>query len=197
MGRNSDVPDLVELLPPSLRRAMAAVLAGQPSCCPPPALPKLFRPLHCQLTALLKLPWNRCRQTAVQLEASVIQPLAAAFKPAWPFVAQAAASMAAYAAGLAATQGAGMALRVSCATPIRANLLGAAGVAASSVLAGQAGRAAAAVVSGRRLQDLQPPSWPEMAVDALLGVGLFKVMGGQYHTLMPSDLSKVRSQAGG
>lgn len=66
------------------------------------------------------------------------QQLVAAFEPVVPFLLQAGASMAAYTAGLATAQAAGMAVRVSCATPVAGPVGGLLGVGLASAMAGQA-----------------------------------------------------------
>ncbi|GAB4821650.1 hypothetical protein N2152v2_008696 [Parachlorella kessleri] len=102
--------------------------------------------------------------------------------------------MGAYTAGLAAAQGAGMALRVSCATPVLGPVGGVLGVGFASALAGQAGiKWRQFTVEGRNpLQEpLRGVRLQDMLVDAALGIALYKVMGGRFRSVMPSDLTKV------
>ncbi|PRW59668.1 pfkB family carbohydrate kinase [Chlorella sorokiniana] len=120
--------------------------------------------------------------------------LAATFQPVVPFLLQAGASVAAYTGGLAAAQAAGMALRVSCATPIAGPIGGLLGVGLASAAAGQA-----SIKCRQYLQDKQNPllqPWKgsraeDLLVDAVLGIAMFKVMGGRFRSVMPSDLAKV------
>jgi len=113
-------------------------------------------------------------------------------------VVQAAVSTGAYTAGLAGAQAAGLALRISCATPVLGPLGGVLGVGVASAMAGQAaikcrqaqregwGRVAlgpGALTRGVRVEDV--------AVDAALGVAAFALLGGRFASVMPSDLSKV------
>ena len=89
------------------------------------------------------------------------------------------------------TQAACFALRLSCATPVLAPLAGAIGVGISSALAGQA---SLHVRHATRADGREPPprAWrrQDVACDALLGVILFRAMGGRYRSLLPSDLVK-------
>jgi len=121
------------------------------------------------------------------------------FEPLAPFVIQTAVSMGAYTAGLAAAQGAGAALRISCATPVLGPLGGVLGVGFASALAGQAS------VKVRRLQKegfqrgafLTPRALlcdfhrHDVLLDAVLGIAAFTVMGGRFGSVMPSDLTKI------
>lgn len=107
--------------------------------------------------------------------------------------------MGAYTAGLAAAQGLGATLRISCATPILGPLGGVLGVGFASALAGQASikcskihrdgfRGGAALNPARLFQDVRRE---DLLVDAVLGVAAFRVMGGRFRSVMPSDLTKV------
>ena len=88
-----------------------------------------------------------------------------------------------------------MVLRVSCATPIAGPLGGVLGVGLASALAGQAAlHCRAWVATGRG--PLVPPlpgsmRRQDLLLDAALGVVLFKLMGGRFRSVMPSDLAKV------
>eukprot|EP00887_Chlorella_sp_A99_P006755 scaffold3.g6755.t1 len=127
--------------------------------------------------------------------------LEAALQPVVPFVATAAVSMGAYTAGLATAQALGMALRVSCATPVAGSLCGMLGVGFASALAGHAARCCGAALGGggapaRGRGGAAPPAWTSVrwqdaAVDAALGAALFKGMGGRFRGVMPSDLARV------
>ncbi|KAL4424322.1 hypothetical protein ABPG75_001623 [Micractinium tetrahymenae] len=123
------------------------------------------------------------------------QQLMAAFQPVVPFLVTGAASMGAYAAGLAAAQAAGMALRVSCVTPVAGPVGGLLGVGFASAAAGQA-----AIKCRMYFEDnknpLTQPLWrgvrgDDLLMDALLGIAFFKAMGGRFRSVMPSDLSRV------
>ena len=116
-----------------------------------------------------------------------------------PFVVQAAVSMGAYTAGLAAAQALGLALRVSSATPVAGPLGGLAGVGFASALAGQAGRRCKEVVAEGRGAARRPllagVRLEDLAVDAALGVLLYKAMGGRFSSVMPSNVGRVGAVA--
>lgn len=129
------------------------------------------------------------------------ESVGAALRPLLPFVGQAAASMGAYALGLTLAQGAGVALRVSCATPVLGPACGLLGVGLASALAGQAALAAREAVrdatpgwaSARGVRagvagETRWADWPgsdvqTMLMDAALGVVLFKV--GNVYCFLP------------
>lgn len=83
-------------------------------------------------------------------------------------------------------------MRISCATPIVAPWAGAAGVAAASVVAGHTSRKVQqwwekgtnpferGMFEGLRKEDA--------IVDAVMGMGLFKLLGGSFRSVLPSDL---------
>ena len=114
-----------------------------------------------------------------------------------PFVIQAGASMTAYAAGLAAMQGLGMALRVSTATPVLGPAGGVMGVGIASALAGQAALAARAYNKDGFKAIADARAWKkrfrqeDILIDATLGIALFKIMGGRFRTVMPSNVTKI------
>jgi hypothetical protein len=88
-------------------------------------------------------------------------------------------------------QAACFAARLSCATPLIAPTFGALGVALSSALAGQASlRVRRATRADGR--DPPPRMWrkADVVCDAVMGVVLFRAMGGRYRALLPSDLVK-------
>ena len=121
------------------------------------------------------------------------------FQPVAPFVFQASVSMAAYAAGLTVAQGLGSALRISCATPIAGPLGGLLGVGFASALAGQASLNCHRIqVEGfQRGGGISPISLlrdmraEDLIADAVLGIAAFRVMGGRFRSVMPSDLTRV------
>jgi hypothetical protein len=112
--------------------------------------------------------------------------------------------MAGYAAGLALAQGAGAALRVSCATPVLGPLGGVLGVGLASALAGQAaakatavrrdGARAALLAPGALLRGVAPR---DLLIDAALGAALFRAGGGRFRAAMPSDLVRPGAAAAG
>ncbi|PSC67403.1 pfkB family carbohydrate kinase [Micractinium conductrix] len=104
--------------------------------------------------------------------------------------------MGAFTAGLAAAQGVGMALRVSCATPVVGPVGGLLGVGLASAAAGQASIATRQYLADRKVPGVQAPPFrgvrsEDLVVDALLGIAFFKVMGGRFRSVMPSDVAKV------
>lgn len=118
-------------------------------------------------------------------------------KPFIPFVVQSTASMGAYALGLAVSQGVATSLRVSCSTPILGTIGGVAGVGFASFMAGEAAIVSTAAYKAppkdlASLQKLIPPIDRDRALlNAALGICAFKIVGGSFRTIMPSDLTKV------
>lgn len=93
-----------------------------------------------------------------------------------------------------------MAARVSCATPVAGPLGGLLGVGLASALAGQAAlhcRRAFLCPNDARTAVSLPSPWQAetLLLDAALGVALFKVMGGRFRSVMPSDLTRVGAVA--
>ncbi|EIE18854.1 hypothetical protein COCSUDRAFT_59782 [Coccomyxa subellipsoidea C-169] len=83
----------------------------------------------------------------------------------------------------------GFALRVSCATPVLGPALGMSGIGLSSILAGEASRRFGSHLRGetRRHRSAQAVA-QDAALDAIMGITLFKLMGGRFRNLMPSSL---------
>lgn len=152
------------------------------------------------------LPEERWARELGRGAAQVVQPLA-------PFVAQAGAGAAAYAAVLGVAQGAALGLRVSCAAPLLGPALGLAAVATASAAAGQASlatgdalaarsSAAAAAALSRRKRALLAAldasdgshaareARMDVARDALLGLAAFRLLGGTLRSALPSDIAK-------
>lgn len=127
--------------------------------------------------------------------------MATFMRPVTPFVLQSVASMGSYTAGLALSQGIGSALRISCASPVIGSLAGMAGVGLASAVAGQASLicSKAYYTSPKKLDGYMMAVEKVIAsfdvqralVDVILGVTAFKIVGGSFRTVMPSDLSKV------
>mmetsp|Transcript_337 Transcript_337/g.969 ORF Transcript_337/g.969 Transcript_337/m.969 type:complete len:397 (-) Transcript_337:497-1687(-) len=128
-----------------------------------------------------------------------------------PLVLPVAASAATFYGVLAGTQAAGLALRVSSATPLLGTVCGAVGIAAASATAGQvmrrvrqAGLSKQARGESWRSVQGDPPdmrSWPRRAqvamvgvrredllMDAAAGLLLWKALRGRWSSVMPSDL---------
>ena len=153
----------------------------------------------CQPTTLFRLPVVSITKNLSLLRRHVSRQIATTFQPVVPFVVQAAVSMGAYAAGLAAAQGAGSILRISCSTPVFGPLGGLLGVGLASAMAGQATIKCQRVQSeGLRRGLLDPGSIfrgqlrPEdLIADAVLGIAFFRVMGGRFRSVMPSDLTQI------
>ena len=127
----------------------------------------------------------------------VIATFSNTFKPVLPFVLQTTASMGAYTAGLALSQALGASLRISCATPVLGSLGGMAGVGLASIAAGQASLSCtAALRSPSRdiwsfLEGMPKLDAKRAMIDVLLGVTAFKLVGGSFRSIMPSDLTKI------
>lgn len=106
--------------------------------------------------------------------------------------------MGAFGTGLAIAQGVGSALRISCATPIAGPVGGLLGVGFASALAGQAaikfqkvqaeGLQRALLDPGALMQGVRRE---DLIADAVLGIAAFRVMGGKFRSVMPSDVVKV------
>ncbi|KAK9811873.1 hypothetical protein WJX72_011567 [[Myrmecia] bisecta] len=120
-------------------------------------------------------------------------------KPLLPYTLHAACSATAYSACLGLTQVAGLATRVSSATPVFGPLMGVVGVGLASAMAGQA-----SLACGRKLYNSSRPPRQhlphvmrrnDLLLDAVLGIALFKVMGGRFRSLLPSDLFKAGAMA--
>lgn len=106
--------------------------------------------------------------------------------------------MSAFTAGLATAQAAGMALRISCATPVAGPVGGMLGVGFASALAGQASlkyklweKDRKNLLTGYPRGLLHGVKAQDLWIDAALGVAMFKIMGGRFRSVMPSDLLKV------
>ena len=122
-------------------------------------------------------------------------------RPAVPFLLQSAVSMGSYTAGLALSQGVGAALRISCASPAIGSLGGMVGVGVASVAAGQASEACFQAYAARPKkldgyfmifeQVVTSFDKNRALMDVILGVTAFKIVGGSFRTIMPSDLNKV------
>lgn len=110
---------------------------------------------------------------------------------------QSGASMGAYTFGLALSQGMGSALRISCASPVVNTLGGVAGVGLASAMAGQASLICASTYRKKPkdlrgfLDTLPSPEEKDIGLDMLLGIVAFKLVGGSFRAIMPSDLTKV------
>lgn len=134
-----------------------------------------------------------CR-TASQHVNNALQPLV-------PFGVSIVSSMGAYTIGLAAAQGVGAALRISCATPVAGPIGGLLGVGFASALAGEASRRASKVQKEgwqRTFPFLVGKTEPrfglsleELFMDGAIGIVAFRMMGGHFRRVMPSDLTKV------
>lgn len=131
------------------------------------------------------------------------QDVANLFQPIVPFVVQSAVSMGAYTAGLAAAQGLGSLLRTSCATPVAGPLGGVIGVGFASALAGQASiklhrirrdgydKTLSLTPDALLREAMRDTRYQDLAIDAVLGILAFRVMGGRFSSVMPSDLTQV------
>ncbi|DBA72524.1 TPA: hypothetical protein ACH3X2_010284 [Trebouxia sp. C0005] len=125
----------------------------------------------------------------------------ALLEPAVPFVIHALASGGAFTLGLAGAQFTGIACRVSCANPVLGPGMGVVGIGVASAMAGQA-----AVHCRHYFKTGQHPlSIPSAAsfqsrdilLDAAMGIILYKMMGGSFRSVMPSDLFKPGALARG
>ncbi|KAL3159584.1 hypothetical protein ABBQ38_009997 [Trebouxia sp. C0009 RCD-2024] len=123
------------------------------------------------------------------------------FEPAVPFFINGLASGAAFTTGLAATQFLGIACRVSCASPVLGPSMGIVGVGVASAMGGQAAlHCQHHFKTGRHPLSLAPQAAflrKDLLLDACMGIILYKMMGGRYRNVMPSDLFKRGALARG
>lgn len=120
-------------------------------------------------------------------------------QPAVPYVVHAAASGVAFTIGLAGTQFAGAACRISCGNRILGGGMGLIGIGVASAMAGQAGIHCRHHFSTGQHPLSTPTSVAfrrkDLLLDACMGIALYKVMGGKSRNLMPSDLFKAGAMA--
>lgn len=83
-------------------------------------------------------------------------------------------------------QAAGYALRISCATPLLSSAMGMAGIGFSSILAGEASRQFGAHLRGAQQHRSPQVLARDMALDALMGMSLYKV-----RCLLPFTFSRT------
>lgn len=86
-------------------------------------------------------------------------------------------------------QAAGFALRISCATPALAPALGMAGIGFSSMLAGEASRRFGANLRGESMYRSNRDRVRDAALDAIMGITLFKVCNS---LLLPLSLERFQ-----
>eukprot|EP00884_Botryococcus_braunii_P002018 jgi/Botrbrau1/11817/Bobra.0224s0016.1 len=120
-------------------------------------------------------------------------------RPALPLFANVVVSGTVFTAGSLATQVLAKSCRISSATPILAPALGFAGVGLTAAAVGQAAiftqqrferdRFAGQRLAGKQRQQ-SPQLWqPEdLVLDAMVGLLLFKMLGGRFRNTLPSDL---------
>ena len=89
-------------------------------------------------------------------------------------------------------QAAGYALRISCTTPVLSSALGMAGIGFSSILAGEASRTFGARLRGAQQHRSAQVLARDMALDAVLGMSLYKVRW--HHFCMPAGLASMSGQ---
>jgi hypothetical protein len=97
---------------------------------------------------------------------------------------------------LAVAQGAGKLLRVSCATPVVAPILGGLAVAAASAASAQVSFTVRRVCeSGGRFEKVEFISREKALFYALFGLVAYKVLGGRVRNVMPSNLIRPGAHA--
>lgn len=90
---------------------------------------------------------------------------------------------------LALAQGAGRLIGVSCATPVLGPALGGLAVAAASAASAQISFSVRKMcTNGGKLDKLEPLSRESAVFYAVFGLVAFKVLGGRYRNVMPSNL---------
>eukprot|EP00210_Caulerpa_lentillifera_P005975 g5710.t1 len=127
---------------------------------------------------------NTGRKVALDLQSIVIRGVAATTG---------------YTLGLFAFQAIGYGLRISCATPILSSCLGGIGVASASILAGQFAKCAKLIECGG-VRAISTPEFSRISTDhvitdIILGVACYKLLGGRFRNLMPSDLCYAGAHA--
>lgn len=111
--------------------------------------------------------------------------------PIVPFASQAIVSATAFSAGLGLTQLSGYALRVSCATPGLSSCMGAVGVGLASCMASLASQHCRnSFEPAKRRRSIQL-NLEDLCRDMLVGMVAFRLMGGVYRNLLPSDVRTV------
>lgn len=97
---------------------------------------------------------------------------------------------------LALAQGAGKLLRVSCAIPVVAPIVGGVGVAVASAISAQVSFTVRRVCeSNGRFENLELISREKALFYALFGVVAYKVLGGSLRNVMPSDVIRPGAHA--
>eukprot|EP00803_Ostreobium_quekettii_P001523 evm.model.scf_1615.3 EVM.evm.TU.scf_1615.3 scf_1615:19346-20999(-) len=143
--------------------------------------------------------WKEARRSLREfggLMRQEVEKLGASLKP---YILHAATSSVAYTVALAAVQYTGCLCRVSCATPILGSVGGAVGVGAASLCAGQVSlmthrylemesRLKGENLWGRVKKVSMKARREDLIVDAAMGLALFKLLGGRFRHMMPSNL---------
>lgn len=148
----------------------------------------------------MKPKWKAAQKKFREVAAPVGEEVKKFTNHAKPYLYHAAAASAAYTVVLTSAQYVGYLCRISNATPVLATLGGIIGVGAASAAAGQASLQVQHYlhnVKPRRNSKLQWISGQkeDIALDILIGVALFKLLGGKYRNVMPSDLFYPGSMA--
>eukprot|EP01024_Parvocaulis_polyphysoides_P040569 TRINITY_DN36955_c0_g1_i1.p1 TRINITY_DN36955_c0_g1~~TRINITY_DN36955_c0_g1_i1.p1 ORF type:complete len:322 (+),score=33.19 TRINITY_DN36955_c0_g1_i1:112-1077(+) len=114
------------------------------------------------------------------------------------FVVQCLSSALGFTAGLATVQVVSMGVRVSCCTPVMGPIMGVIGVGLSSAVAGQVSFAVEESMNGRKFNWQNPyvnVNGRDVVWDALCGIVIFKIAGGSYRNILPSDVVKPGAMA--
>ena len=97
--------------------------------------------------------------------------------------------------GISSAQAAGYAMRISCATPLLGSAMGMAGIGFSSILAGEASRRFGAHLRGAQPHRSTQMIARDMALDALLGMSLYKVRCNQPSAWPPTGVPIIPRRA--
>eukprot|EP01025_Chloroclados_australasicus_P046835 TRINITY_DN5178_c0_g3_i3.p1 TRINITY_DN5178_c0_g3~~TRINITY_DN5178_c0_g3_i3.p1 ORF type:complete len:312 (-),score=15.08 TRINITY_DN5178_c0_g3_i3:632-1567(-) len=103
-----------------------------------------------------------------------------------------------FTAGIATVQVLGVATRVSCATPVIGPISGVIGVGLASAVAGQVSFAVEQCMNGNSFSwdnPYQNVRGKDLFWDALCGIVIFKIAGGQFRNVLPSDVIKPGAMA--
>ncbi|KAL3700290.1 hypothetical protein R1sor_018312 [Riccia sorocarpa] len=94
-----------------------------------------------------------------------------------------------FGATLLGAQAAGAAVRISCATPVVASVMGCLAICSASAAAAQASHSLRRFYGQGILKgENEYLSRDSLLLNALVGVFAFKVLGGKFHNLMPSNV---------
>mmetsp|Transcript_31584 Transcript_31584/g.53065 ORF Transcript_31584/g.53065 Transcript_31584/m.53065 type:complete len:283 (-) Transcript_31584:394-1242(-) len=162
----------------------------------------------------MRLPWDRGNDerpsapSTFEINPHHRQQLRAAATQAADMAGHAFVSIMAFSSVLSLTQVTGLATRVSSATPLLGSALGAVGVGVASICAARSAEVYANYrVTGRlpkldwrdltqkKIVQYVQKNRDSLIMDAIIGIVVFKALGGRVQSLLPSDLGRVGAHA--